>query len=144
MKRTSVVLIAAMIFFVAHSSVVAQEGGDAILGKWLTARGKSHVQVYRCGERYCGKIVWLKEPLDENGQPKKDHKNKDETKRDRPLMGINLVWGFTYDGRNWIDGRIYDPENGKTYKCKMILEGTELKVRGYAGPFYRTTLWTKL
>jgi uncharacterized protein (DUF2147 family) len=56
-----------------------------------------------------------------------------------------MLWGFEYEGDNtWKKGRIYDPENGKTYKCKMKLEGATLKVRGSVGPFGRTTEWTRV
>ena len=35
---------------------------DEILGVWNTAEGRSHVEVYKCADRYCGRITWLKEP----------------------------------------------------------------------------------
>jgi hypothetical protein len=46
---------------------------------------------------------------------------------------------------SWSQGKIYDPKNGKTYSCKMTLEGNELKVRGYVGfsLLGRTTVWTR-
>jgi uncharacterized protein (DUF2147 family) len=46
-------------------------------------------------------------------------------------------------GDEYAAGNILDPEEGKVYKCKLWLEGTELKVRGYWGPFYRTQTWTR-
>jgi uncharacterized protein (DUF2147 family) len=61
-------------------------------------------------------------------------------------MGLDILSGFKYGGGNiWQDGKIYDPKNGKTYSCKMTLEGNELKVRGYVGfsLLGRTTVWTR-
>jgi hypothetical protein len=53
---------------------------------------------------------------------------------------------FGFNSKKWVDGRIYDPDNGKTYKCKMTLkEGGILHVRGYIGisALGRTTIWTR-
>jgi uncharacterized protein (DUF2147 family) len=55
--------------------------------------------------------------------------------------------GFKFAGDNlWEDGTIYDPENGKTYRCKITLESpNRLNVRGFVGIslFGRTTVWTR-
>ena len=40
-------------------------------------------------------------------------------------------------------GKIYNPKNGKTYKCSIWLDGNNLKVRGYVAMFYETQTWTK-
>jgi uncharacterized protein (DUF2147 family) len=54
---------------------------------------------------------------------------------------------FTYDGKNhWGGGRIYDPETGKTYRCKLTLDSDhKLEVRGYIGISLlgRTMVWTR-
>jgi len=127
---------------------------DMLLGGWLTAEGKSKVEVYKCGEKYCGKIVWLKipqypddDPQGMAGKDKIDRENPDETLKHRPLLGIDIIQGFVYDGEaEWNDGHIYDPNNGKTYSCKMTLtDENTLEVRGYVGLslFGRTTTWTR-
>jgi uncharacterized protein (DUF2147 family) len=55
--------------------------------------------------------------------------------------------GFAYEGKNhWKEGRIYDPETGKTYSCKMTLKKPdELEVRGFIGLSIigRTVVWTR-
>jgi uncharacterized protein (DUF2147 family) len=38
---------------------------------------------------------------------------------------------------------IMDPEDGKTYKAEIWVEGDTLKVRGYVGVFYKTQTWLK-
>ena len=133
-------------FLFSMAGAFAQQGGDAILGKWLTAGGKSVVEIYKCDDAYCGKIVWLKEPLDKDGKEKLDTKNPDESKRNRKIVGLQILSGFKYKGENkWEGGKIYDPEKGKTYKCKAKLEGDNLKIRGYIGfsLIGRTTTWTR-
>ena len=115
-------------------------------GLWET--GESHIEVYHCGELLCGRIVALDEPLDLAGNPKVDRNNPDPALRARPIMGMDLVSGFSRKSdRKWVGGTIYDPRDGKTYKCKMTLkkDGT-LKVRGYVGVslFGKTVVWTRI
>ena len=100
---------------------------------------------------YYGKIVWLKEPLDEiTGEPKLDDENEDPALRSRPVMGLMLLRDFEFDGDDeWTDGKIYDPKNGKTYSCYMEFRDDSkdnLKVRGYIGfsMIGRTTYWTRI
>jgi uncharacterized protein (DUF2147 family) len=133
-----------MLLFV-FSNALAQEG-DAIIGEWYTGEGKALVKIYKCDDLYCGKIIWLKEPKYDDGTDKIDKNNSDESKRSRKIIGLDIVWGFKYKGKNkWVKGKIYDPDNGKTYSCKMKLVDNELKMRGYIGIslFGRTTVWTK-
>lgn len=143
MKRLFI-LIACMLLFV-FSNALAQEA-DAIVGEWYTGEGKALAKIYKCDDLYCGKIVWLKEPKYDDGTDKIDKNNPDESKRSRKIIGLDIVWGFKHKGKNkWAGGKIYDPDNGKTYSCKIKLVDNELKVRGYIGIslFGRTTVWTK-
>ena len=143
MKWIYGVIFAAILF----SGVDAfAEKADAILGEWYTEEERSVVEISRCGNLYCGKITWLKYPKDDAGMDKVDFKNPDETLRNRPLWGLEILRDFKYDGENeWASGKIYDPKNGKTYSCKITREGNVLKVRGYIGLSLlgRTTLWNK-
>ncbi|OGW45632.1 MAG: hypothetical protein A2Y66_07855 [Nitrospirae bacterium RBG_13_41_22] len=143
-------MIRLLVFFVTMmlftATNVFAQNSDAVVGEWYTAEGTSIMEIYKCDDLYCGKIVWLKKPKNEEGKDKVDTKNPDETKRNRKLMGLEILWGFKYKGENqWEGGKIYDPKNGKTYSCKIKLEGNELKVRGFVGfsLFGRTTIWTK-
>ena len=119
---------------------------DTPAGLWDA--GESHIEVYQCGELLCGRIVELDEPLDADGNPKVDSKNPDPTLKGRPLLGIDLVANFSRkNDKRWVGGTIYDPRDGKTYKCKMNLKknGT-LEVRGYVGVslFGKSVLWTRI
>ena len=122
------------------------QNADSIVGEWYTEGERSVVAISRCGDLYCGKIIWLKAPKDEAGKDKVDVKNPDEAMRGRPILGLPLLRDFKYKGANeWEGGKIYDPKNGKTYSCKMTLEGNTLQVRGFVGfsLLGRTTVWTK-
>jgi len=143
MKRFWIITI--MMIVLLASNAFAQKA-DTILGKWYTAGEKALVEIYKSGDSYCGKIIWLKEPKNENGTDKMDIYNPDESLKRRPVIGLDIVEGFKFKGKNkWVNGKIYDPDNGKTYSCKMTLVGDELKVRGYIGISLigRTTIWTR-
>jgi len=120
---------------------------DAILGEWYTKDDKALVQIFRAGDVYNGRIVWLKEPKNDDGSDKLDTHNPDEAKQNQPIIGLNLANGFVYKGKNtWVEGTIYDPGNGKTYSCKMTLkQDGSLKVRGFIGVSLigRTQVWTR-
>lgn len=117
---------------------------DAIVGTWLTKAGKAKVQIYKSGSVYNGKIVWLKEPNYEDGTAKVDKNNPDKNRHKDPIIGLNLLKGFVFDEDHWENGTIYDPENGKTYSCKITLnKGGWIEVRGFIGISLlgRTEIW---
>ncbi len=127
------------------NSLFAQ--ADKILGEWYTAEHKSKVLIVKKNDKYYGSIISLKEPIDkETGKAKVDKNNSDPNLKTRPIIGLNLIKEFKYDGSSqWVDGLIYDPENGKEYSCYMWYEGDDLHVRGYVGFSFlgRTTVWTR-
>ncbi len=92
------------------------------------------------------KIVWLKDSV-ENGKPKTDKENPDEAKRNKPLMGMQFLSGLEKKSETeFVNGKIYDPKNGKTYDCKItIKDDKNVDLRGYVMgmPFLgRTSNWT--
>lgn len=122
--------------------------GDKIVGIWETGSGKARVKIIKSGNYYYGRIVWLREPNNEEGKPKVDKNNPDESKRQAPLLGMRMLAGFEFKGSNlWEDGTIYDPESGSTYNCKINLEDDNtMNIRGFIGisAFGRTDVWKKL
>lgn len=141
-------LIATLVLLLAFTSNAQNTGGDAIIGVWETGNGKARVNVIKSGNFYYGRIVWLKEPLNEEGKAKVDKNNPDESKRVTPILGMRLLAGFEYKGDNlWEDGTIYDPESGSTYQCKISLEDNNtMNIRGFIGisAFGRTDTWKRL
>jgi len=138
------ILIAAI--FLALPGFSQTVSADAVLGTWLTASGKAKVQIYKEGDKYNGKIVWLKNPTYEDGKIKVDKNNPDKTKQFVPLLGLNMLKGFEFDDGEWEDGTIYDPENGKTYSCTIKFRDGKLDLRGYIGISLigRTQTWFKV
>jgi len=117
-----------------------------VTGVWSTIEGKSHVKIEPCGDKLCGKIIWLKEPLNSDGSPKIDIHNSDNNQRDRPIIGLELLKGFVPNGSNeWDDGQIYNPEDGNTYNSTMILTSPKiLDVKGCVLFFCKTQTWNKV
>ena len=136
-----------LLLFVFSLTAAAQKNADAILGSWANHSGEDHILIYKKGNKYFGKLEWLKFPNDETGKPKTDKNNPDPALRSRPDQGLEMLKDFVYDGDNvYEDGTIYDPKNGKTYSCKMTLEGNTLRIRGYIGIslFGRTEIMTRV
>lgn len=140
-------LLTISIAFILSINTFAQKiNEDIIIGTWLTGSGKGKVQIYKTGVEYNGKIVWLKEPTYPDGKPKVDKHNSDVAKQTNPILGLNMLKGFVFHDDKWIDGTIYDPENGKTYSCKITWRDGKLDVRGYMGISLigRTDTWFKV
>jgi uncharacterized protein (DUF2147 family) len=128
-------------------------GSSGILGIWKTEKDESKVEVFRCGEKICGKIIWLKNPnyTDSRdgvvGTPFIDRKNPDPALRSRLVLGLRIMEGFTeVGGNNWGNGTCYDPKSGNTYRGKIHQAAPDrLELRGYIGIplFGRTSVWTR-
>ncbi len=130
-------------------------GPAAITGLWWNQEKSAQIEIYELTGRIYGKIVSLKEPVypvDDSlgmaGRPKIDRNNPDPLKRKRPLLGLLILDAFHRTGdRTWEDGFIYDPKNGKTYRCIMTLDTADtLFVRGFIGfsLLGRTATWTRV
>lgn len=146
---TLAVLLLSNVYYTPALAVEA----NAILGNWVVDGGSARIEIEASESGYSGRIMTLKEPTyraDEQqgkvGQPRLDSHNPDPQLRERPLVGIKLLNGFRFDGQEWVDGTIYDPNNGKTYQSTLSLQPNgELHVRGYVGISLvgRTTVWER-
>ena len=138
-------VLSKLVVVAALSMAAASAFAEDIRGLWDA--GESHIEIYSCGELLCGRIAHLDEPLDEDGKPELDKNNPEPALQSRPLLGMDLIAGFSRAGkRKWEDGTIYDPRDGKTYKCVIKLQRDgRLKVRGYVGvPLLgKTVVWTR-
>jgi uncharacterized protein (DUF2147 family) len=126
-------------------NTIAKAQSDKIESFWFNEAKDAKIKIYKATDgKFYGKIVWVKEPL-KNGKPKVDEKNPDKKEQKQQIVGLVILKGFEKDGDKYTDGTIYDPENGKTYDCKMNYKGKTLSIRGYIGIslFGRTTVWEK-
>lgn len=142
MKKFLILAICSLFTSVAAFS----QQGDQILGQWLSEEKDGKIEVYKQGNKYFGKLVWADKMYEADGKTsRRDVKNTDESLRSRSLKDLILLTNFVYDDGTYADGKIYDPKSGKTYSCKMTLNGNTLNIRGYVGlpMFGRTSVWTR-
>ena len=69
--------------------------------------------------------------------------------KNKPVEGLQILSGLKADGNNqWSDGKLVDPESGKTYSGKLTLSenGQSLKLRGFVGTpvFGRSQTWQRI
>lgn len=119
-----------------------------IVGKWVTiddnsGQEKSVVEIFEKGGKYFGKVTKLYRDSGEDPDPVCDACDNDDPRFKKKIIGMEIIRDMEKKGNEYSDGDILDPENGKVYKCKLWVEGGELKVRGYWGPFFRTQSWRK-
>jgi len=133
------------LLFVFSGFFLFAQSADAIVGTYLKADGKSKIEFFKSGDTYSGKIVWLQNPNDEKGNPKKDVKNPEKSLRDRTLVGLINITGLKYDGDGkYIDGRVYRPAEGDDLKFKVKVHGDgNISVTGTKYGFSKTETWKK-
>lgn len=122
-------------------TAVPAQAAAPISGRWITQSKDGVVEIYQCGEAYCGKFAkFLIMPA--AGPNAKDINNPNKALRDRKIVGLNVLSGFKPDGTEW-KGQIYDPKTGKTYRS-IVYKGTSgtLVVKGCVGPFCQAQTWT--
>ena len=147
--KTTTKLFSVLFYLMLIFSFTLEDEGDRLVGVWAPSNGKARVKVEKIGNKYYGKIVWLREPIDPVTQlPKVDKNNPDASMQNVPLKGYRLLKDFIYSGKNeWTEGTIYDPENGSTYSCLITMkDNNTLDIRGYIGlkALGRTDVWKRL
>lgn len=138
MKTTFLLLFSTLIL---QANSFANSGPDVILGEWLSQEKDGKISIYKQGDKYYGKISWGKTP------GRKDTNNPDAKLKNRDLIGLVILQDFKYTGSAWENGKIYDPNSGKTYDCILKVKDNNkvLDIRGYVGVpmFGRTATWTR-
>ena len=150
MKNINLIWLLGLITFsTLIKAGITADDGDRLIGIWEPADGRAKIKIEKIGSKYYGKIVWLKVPDDpETNKPKLDKNNPDSTMRKNPIKGNRILKDFTYKGENeWTGGSIYDPKNGKTYKCVITMkDNNNIDIRGYVGikTLGRTEAWKRV
>lgn len=110
-----------------------------VTGRWITQDGKAIVTIGDCGKTVCGRVTRILAPTPQG--PPLDENNPNRALRRRPVLGLEILSGFTDAGNDW-RGRIYSPEEGKTYKSILQRQpnGT-LKAQGCVLFFCKTLYW---
>jgi len=116
-------------------------------GVWLTADKDAALTITTCGGQLCGRIIWLESATDRSGSLRRDQHNPDPAKRAQRICGLLVINDLKPSGPDTWDGKVYDPENGKTYNGTIVvLSDQALKLRAYIGLpiFGRSQTWTRV
>lgn len=145
MNRIILIIIALFLIVDLHESN-AQDAGS-IIGTWKTiddnsGKPRSHVEIYKKGDKYFGKVVKTYPKPGEPDDPICDLCPGE--RKNKKVIGMEIIKGMVYDDGEYVDGEILDPDNGKVYRCKLWLEDGILQVRGYVAFFFRTQEWLPL
>jgi uncharacterized protein (DUF2147 family) len=136
--------------FLLLGPVTVYSAADTPIGLWKTiddhtGAPRGHIRISEINGEYRGTI--------EKGLRPEDRDNAvcdkcTDSRRGQPLKGMAILTGMKKEGAEYAGGEILDPDNGKTYRCKMILKegGKTLDVRGYIGVslFGRTQTWYRI
>jgi uncharacterized protein (DUF2147 family) len=135
MKDRTIIFALAALLSIAAAPVLAQDAS----GTWLTESGETRVRIAPCGGNYCGTVVWQK-------TPGKDVNNPDASKKNRPVVGINMFTGKKSGDGEWT-GQLYNFQEGKTYNGKLKVSGPNaLTLSGciMGGIICRSQTWTRV
>jgi len=125
---------------------------NEIVGQWYNEEKSSIINVTKNQKgTYSGRITWLEDNTNSDGSsPRRDEYNPEESLQKRLLKELIILTDLEYnrEDKQWQNGLIYDPENGKTYECycEMNEDGT-LYFKGYIlGITWlgRSTTWTRV
>ena len=129
-------------------AAVAQGASPA--GRWKTVddrtgQAKSIVVIEDVGGEFRGRVDRIFAPPAKNANPLCENCPAD--KKNKPVLGMEIMWGLRKSGSEYTGGRVMDPEDGKIYKCKLRLidGGKMLELRGYVGISLlgRTQTWIR-
>ncbi len=110
-----------------------------------TGEKKAIVQLTESGDKVSGKIIKVMDAREAKALCVKCPGNL----KNKPVEGLQILTGLKSSGNNeWSDGKLVDPESGKTYSGKLTLSdnGKSLKLRGYVGSpvFGRSQTWQRI
>lgn len=121
---------------------------DSPIGRWKTiddrtGQAKAIVEIHEENGELDGRVVQLFNPP----EPHPICRKCTGALKEKPVMGMRILWGMRQDGSEWTGGQILDPETGNIYRCTMSVGngGKVLHVRGYIGfsIFGRTEKWIR-
>jgi uncharacterized protein (DUF2147 family) len=110
----------------------------APIGRWVSATGNVEVTIHPCGNALCGDVVRV---LANNAM-----EGPGPAKVPPAQVGLQVMSDFRPDGDAW-KGRIYDRDNGRTYDCRISLQGPDaLVVRPFIvlPVFGKTQIWRRV
>ena len=126
---------AALLFMLLTGSTPRALAAAAVpSGVWLMGT-KVAIQIFDCSGMLCGRIIWLKAPLDPQGLLKRDKLNPDPALRQRQICGPTIIWNVRSNGDDrWEGGWFYNPDDGATYRVSVERKSPDvISARIYSG-----------
>jgi|SRR6185295_16430720 len=149
----SVTLLFLISFFNSSFAYSADIPADSPVGYWktiddITGKPKSIIQIWKTKDNVLmGKVVKIFSKDGSDTQNKLCSSCRGD-KHNQPIVGMVILTGLTVKEHQWDNGRIINPENGKTYRCaiRAVENGEKLNVRGYMGlPLLgRSQIWERV
>lgn len=139
MQKIARLAVAALALAAVAGPTLAQTAED-VFGVWRNPENGSNVEMYKCGDSLCAKIVSISDPQ------KSDDKNPDAGKRSRPIVGLVIMEDAKRSASGTWTGTLYNRADGGSYagtvkaKSKDALELTGCK----AVVLCKTTTWTRV
>lgn len=102
-------------------------------GLWREKDGGT-VRVSRCGSGYCAFIASVTPATDPaTGKPRTDSKNADSAKRNRPLVGVQVLFAMKPSGEKRWSGRLYDSDRGQMFSGHLVeVDASTIRIEGCA------------
>ncbi len=138
------ILAAALALSVGALSVSAPAFAQDVTGLWQTQTNGGQVEISRCGNSLCGKLV--NSDHIKSDPTVKDVKNKDASLRTRTLKNMQMLYDFTGGPSKWTGGKVYNAADGGTYSGTIVLtSANSLKLKGcIVAPLCKTEMWTRI
>lgn len=137
-------LFPALLAASAFMSLAGAASAADITGLWATPSDNGRVQIYKCGDGLCGKLVDADQIRANPDQT--DYYNKNKAQRGRKVKGLVLFSGYKGGPTDWAGGQIYDPRTGDTGRSGKIkvVSADQIDVKGCLGPICRTQHWKRV
>ncbi len=134
MNVAKTILLGALLAVMSPTSATADPKAHALPGEYRAEDGSHAIRLFRCttmaeqkqrpAKRLCGKITWVREV------GTKDVHNPNPKLRSRPLVGLVHLRGLRHEGSRWVDGRLYNPEDGDAYRAELWRDDDRLIIEG--------------
>jgi uncharacterized protein (DUF2147 family) len=138
MFRTTLIAVAAL------GALAGPAFAADVTGLWATPTNGGQVEIGRCGNSLCGKLVTSNHIKADAAL--KDVKNKDKAQRGRTLKNLQMLYDFTGGPTKWTGGKVYNPDDGGTYSGTIeMLNDNQLKLKGcIVSPLCKTQVWNRV
>lgn len=112
-----------------------------------TGQARSIIKIVEVNREFRGRIVKLLAPPKDDPDP--ICKKCTGDKKNKPVRGLEFLWGFKLETKGWSDGFVLDPEEGRTYhgNFQIIDGGKRMKLFGYVRVIIkigRSQIWERV